>query len=67
MVVDDEKLICDMLEEAFSKAGYIVRTAESAEQAIEILKKESIMVVYLNQRAFIVSQILLIGFKSGEY
>jgi CheY-like chemotaxis protein len=48
LVVDDEELICSMLEQAFSKAGYIVRTASSAEQAIEILREDSIMVMYLD-------------------
>ena len=48
MVVDDEELIRNMLDEAFSKDGYIVQTAENAEKAMEILKKESIMVMYLD-------------------
>jgi len=48
LVVDDEELIRDMLEEVFHRAGYVVRTAEDAEKAIDILREESIMVMYLD-------------------
>ena len=48
LVVDDEELICTMLEQAFGKAGYTVRTANSAEKAMAILREDSIMVMYLD-------------------
>jgi|APSaa5957512622_1039677.scaffolds.fasta_scaffold32058_1 DNA-binding NtrC family response regulator len=48
LVVDDEKTIRDLFEQAFSKAGYVVRSVESAEKALEILKEESIMVMFLD-------------------
>ena len=48
LVVDDEKAIQDMFREMFTKAGYVVRIAESAEKAIEILRQESIMVMFLD-------------------
>ena len=48
LVVDDEDLIRNMMKDAFGKAGYIVRTAENAERATEILREESIMVIYLD-------------------
>jgi len=48
LVVDDDESIREMLEEAFSKAGYEVRLAESAEKAMDILKQESIMVMFLD-------------------
>ena len=48
LVVDDEGSIRDMLEEAFVKAGYAVRLAESAEKALDILRQESIMVMFLD-------------------
>ena len=48
LVVDDEDLIRNMLDEAFSNNGYIVRTAESAENALKILREESIMVMFLD-------------------
>lgn len=48
LIVDDEKTIRDLLEETFTKAGYDVRTAEDAEDAIEILRQESIMVMYFD-------------------
>lgn len=48
LVVDDEAVVRDMLDEAFQRAGYTVRTAEDAESAVEILREESIMVMYLD-------------------
>jgi DNA-binding response OmpR family regulator len=48
LVVDDEEAIRDMLHQVFTKAGYVVRLAENAETAIEILRHESIMVMFLD-------------------
>jgi DNA-binding response OmpR family regulator len=48
LIVDDEKMIRNLLEEAFANAGYDVRTAENATKAIEILREESIMVMYFD-------------------
>ena len=48
LVVDDEEMICKMLEQAFSKAGYTVRTADGAEKAMNVLREDSIMVMYLD-------------------
>ncbi|OEU71878.1 MAG: response regulator [Desulfuromonadales bacterium C00003093] len=48
LIVDDEKFIRDMLEQAFSKEGYIIRSAESAEEALEILKDEKFQVMFLD-------------------
>ncbi len=48
LIVDDEVLILDTLKEAFGLAGYTVLTAESAEDALKILKDESIMVMFLD-------------------
>lgn len=48
LVVDDEASIRDVLSQMFNKAGYEVHTAESAEKAMEILKRESIMVMFLD-------------------
>ena len=48
LVVDDEEVICRMLEQAFGKSGYTVRTAGSAEMAMDILREDSIMVMYLD-------------------
>jgi CheY-like chemotaxis protein len=47
-VVDDEKFIRDMLEQAFSKHGYIVHSAENAEEALEILNDEKFQVMFLD-------------------
>jgi DNA-binding response OmpR family regulator len=48
LVVDDEVLITDMLKAALGSAGYTVLTAGSAEEALDILKRESIMVMFLD-------------------
>ncbi len=48
LLVDDEVGILQMLQEALSLRDYTVRTAENAEKALEILKTESIMVMFLD-------------------
>ncbi|MBW2164395.1 MAG: response regulator [Deltaproteobacteria bacterium] len=48
LVVDDEENIRDVFEQAFSRAGYMVRLAESAEEALEILKDDKIQVMFLD-------------------
>jgi DNA-binding response OmpR family regulator len=48
LVVDDEVPILDMLKDLFSRRGYQVVTAQSAEKALDILRKESIMVMFLD-------------------
>ena len=48
LVVDDEKQIRDMYSQAFTRAGYEVTTAESAEAALEIFKKEQFWVLFLD-------------------
>jgi DNA-binding response OmpR family regulator len=48
LLVDDEIMILQMLQEALSLQGYKVITAESAEKALEVLAKESIMVMFLD-------------------
>jgi len=48
LVVDDEKTIRDSFERAFSKAGFAVRCAGSAEEAMEILKRNNIQVMFLD-------------------
>ena len=48
LVVDDEPLILDMLGDAFSKVGYSVYLASSANEALGILKKESIPLMFID-------------------
>ena len=48
LIVDDETAIVGLLKVAFTKAGYEVFSAESAEDALEILKNEKIFVMYLD-------------------
>ena len=48
LVVDDEKQIRDMYSQAFTRAGYEVTTAESAEEALEIFKREQFWVLFLD-------------------
>ena len=48
LVVDDEPIILDMLEDAFSKVGYSVYLAANANEAFEILKQESIPLMFID-------------------
>jgi len=48
LIVDDDVMILHMFEEAFTKAGYAVRTAESAEEALDILKQHRFHVMFLD-------------------
>jgi len=48
LVVDDEEQIREMFGQAFSRAGYTVQTAESAEEAIEIMRKSPFWVLFLD-------------------
>lgn len=48
LFVDDEVQILQLLKEAFSMKGYSVTIAESAEQALDILARESFPVIFLD-------------------
>lgn len=48
LVVDDEKAIISLLKQAFSRAGFEVLPAESAEEALKVLEQEDIMVMFLD-------------------
>jgi DNA-binding response OmpR family regulator len=48
LLVDDESGILKMLEKVFAKEGYVVLCAESAEEALEILGKEDVQVMFLD-------------------
>jgi DNA-binding response OmpR family regulator len=48
LVVDDESLILDMLDDAFSRVGYSVYLASTANEALGILKQESIPLMLIN-------------------
>lgn len=48
LVVDDEEPIRKMLATAFAEIGFTVVLAGSAEEALEILKKERIQVMFLD-------------------
>lgn len=50
LVVDDEQSIRKLLEKAFTKNGYAVALAESGEQALEILEKETLQVMFIDLR-----------------
>ncbi|MDQ5986734.1 MAG: Sensor histidine kinase RcsC [Syntrophus sp. SKADARSKE-3] len=50
LVVDDEVSILEMVKEVFESAGYTVLTAESAEEALKILKDDIILVMFLDIR-----------------
>lgn len=48
LVVDDERTVLEMLEMAFDRAGYSVRLATSAEEALDILKQELIPLMFID-------------------
>ena len=48
LIVDDDDTIREVLEKAFSKAGYCVRLATGAEEALEALRKEYIPVIFVD-------------------
>ncbi len=48
LVVDDEKAILNLLQQAFSRAGYEVRCAESGEKALDILEDDNIHVMFFD-------------------
>jgi len=48
LVVDDEKMIRDMLEKALSREGYSVVCVESGEEALAILEGQKIFVMFLD-------------------
>ncbi len=48
LVVDDEASVLAVLKETLGLAGYKVRTAKNAEEALKILKTETIMVMFLD-------------------
>ena len=52
LVVDDELSIRELFVDTFADTGYEVRTAETGEQALEILKDERIDVIFLDLRLF---------------
>ena len=48
LCVDDEPLILEIYESAFKEKGYTVFTAPGGKEALEILKKENIQVMFLD-------------------
>jgi CheY-like chemotaxis protein len=52
LVVDDEMPVRDLFKDALSGTGYRVHTAESAEEALAILHKENIDVIFLDLKLF---------------
>ncbi len=50
LVVDDETNIRHSLQKVLEREGYIVHTAETAEEALELLEKQTIQVVLSDQK-----------------
>ena len=50
LIVDDQPLILHVLKEILSRSPYIVRTALSANEALELMKQEPIDVVISDER-----------------
>ena len=52
LVVDDEKSIRDLFEAAFSDAGYEVHLAENGTEALDILNRQEIELIFLDLKLF---------------
>ena len=48
LVVDDEQSVTKLMENVFRKQGYETKSAESAEEALQILENEKIHVMFLD-------------------
>ena len=48
LIVDDESVILNLLEDAFNKVGYSVYLAGNAEEALEVLRQESILLMFID-------------------
>lgn len=48
LIVDDDEMITDMFRKGFTNAGYTVRRAASAEEALAILERETYPVMFLD-------------------
>ena len=62
LVVDNEDMIRELLEKAFCKAGYCVRLATCAKEALEILRKEYIPVIFIDLGLEILNGFELCGY-----
>ena len=49
LVVDDEEVICDVLSTHFRRRGYVVITANSAEEALPIIKEQCPEIMLLDK------------------
>ena len=52
LIVDDEATVRDLFHDILSDAGYTVSLATNAEEALKILDREKIMVMFLDLKLF---------------
>lgn len=52
LIVDDERSIRDLFQSTFSEPDYEVHLAENGEQALEILKRQEIDLIFLDLKLF---------------
>jgi len=48
LVIDDEESICLLLKSALENKGYVVFTAETPEEALDILDQNTILVMFVD-------------------
>ena len=48
LIVDDEKAIINLFKQAFTRAGFVVASAQSAEEALNVLETDDIFVMFLD-------------------
>ena len=52
LIVDDEVTVREIFKDFFGASGYLVLTAEGADNALEILREREIDVIFLDLRLF---------------
>ncbi len=48
LIVDDEKAVINLFQQAFSRAGYEVSSAQTGEAAMTLLREKTVHVIFLD-------------------
>ncbi len=48
LIVDDDEAVIFLMEHAFSRAGYDIKSAQNGDDALELLKDDKIQVMFLD-------------------
>lgn len=50
LIVDDETYVCEIMKEHFQRRGYSVSVANSAQEALPIIKENNLQIMLLDKR-----------------